>query len=320
MKKMMKIAAAMAVAITMSASADNVATNTGLRGWSSAEIPRAPGPLRVMAIVAHPDDADFRIGCLAVKLARKGARVRFVSVLNGDMGHQTMQAKELADRRRREAEEAGKKYGIERYQVLDNGDCTLLPDYEHRVQIVKLIREFQPDFIVTHRTCDYHPDHRAAGQLVMDAGYLLGVPHWVPETPVQRKRPVILYATDTFTQPHPFRPDIMVDVGPYVEQWCEGVNCHVSQIYEWLPWDSGYQAELPKARSSLKDRNEYIVRHWGKRKKRDAMRFADVWKSRYPDRPLPEFAETFEVSPYGRTPSAADIALFMGEADPNSIK
>ena len=52
-----------------------VATKTGLRGWNSKEISRAEGALRVMAIVAHPDDADFRMGCLAVKLARLGARV-----------------------------------------------------------------------------------------------------------------------------------------------------------------------------------------------------------------------------------------------------
>lgn len=288
------------------------ATKAGLRGWSSKEIPRAAGALRVMAIVAHPDDADFRMGCLAVKLARQGARVRFVSVCNGNMGHQTMMPPELAARRKREAEEAGKRYGIERYDVLDNGDCSLMPDYERRVEIVKIIREFQPDFIVTHRTCDYHADHRAVGQLVQDAGYLLGVPHWIPEAPVQRKRPVILFATDTFSQPRPLRPDVMVDAEPYLEQWCEGVNCHVSQVYEWLPWDSGYQAELAKVKESKEARNAYLIRHWAGRKKNDAKRFAAVWGERYPDVPVPKYVEVFEVSEYGRTPSADDLARFAG--------
>ena len=289
-----------------------VATKTGLRGWNSKEISRAEGALRVMAIVAHPDDADFRMGCLAVKLARQGARVRFVSVCNGNMGHQTMMPPELAARRKREAEEAGKRYGIERYDVLDNDDCSLMPDYERRVEIVKIIREFQPDFIVTHRTCDYHADHRAAGQLVQDAGYLLGVPHWVPEAPVQRKRPVILFATDTFTQPRLLRPDVMVDVEPYLEQWCEGVNCHVSQVYEWLPWDSGYQSELAQVKESKEARNAYLIRHWAGRKRNDAKRFAGEWKARYPDAPVPKYLEVFEVSEYGRTPSAADLARFAG--------
>ena len=289
-----------------------VATKTGLRGWNSKEISRAEGALRVMAIVAHPDDADFRMGCLAVKLARLGARVRFVSVCNGNMGHQTMMPPELAARRKREAEEAGKRYGIERYDVLDNDDCSLMPDYERRVEIVKIIREFQPDFIVTHRTCDYHADHRAAGQLVQDAGYLLGVPHWVPEAPVQRKRPVILFATDTFTQPRLLRPDVMVDVEPYLEQWCEGVNCHVSQVYEWLPWDSGYQSELAQVKESKEARNAYLIRHWAGRKRNDAKRFAGEWKARHPDAPVPKYLEVFEVSEYGRTPSAADLARFAG--------
>ena len=291
---------------------NGTATKTGLRGWNSKEIPRAEGALRVMAIVAHPDDADFRMGCLAVKLARQGARVRFVSVCNGNMGHQTMMPPELAARRKREAEEAGKKYGIERYDVLDNDDCALMPDYARRVEIVKIIREFQPDFIVTHRTCDYHADHRAAGQLVQDAGYLLGVPHWIPEAPVQRKRPVILFATDTFTQPRLLRPDVMVDVEPYLEQWCEGVNCHVSQVYEWLPWDSGYQSELAQVKESKAARNAYLIRHWAGRKKNDAKRFAGEWKARYPDTPVPKYIEVFEVSEYGRTPSADDLARFAG--------
>ena len=311
----MKTIGALALAGSTAAAAlgaEAVATKTGLRGWDSKEIPRDEGALRVMAIVAHPDDADFRMGCLAIKLSKMGARVRFVSVCNGDMGHQTMSPPDLAARRNREAQEAGRKYGIEKYTVLNNGDCTLMPDYERRVEIVKIIREFQPDFIVTHRTCDYHADHRAAGQLVQDAGYLLGVPHWVPDAPVQRKRPVILFATDTFTQPRTLRPDVMVDATPYFEQWCEGVNCHESQVYEWLPWDSGYQNELAKAKSSKENRNEYLIRHWGGRKANDAKRFAGVWRERYPGVPVPTHIEVFEVSEYGRTPSAEDLARFAG--------
>ena len=305
-------AVAAGAALNAAGAGGGIAAQTGLRGWASDEIPRDEGALRVMAIVAHPDDADFRMGCLAIKLAKMGARVRFVSLCNGNMGHQTMSPPDLAARRNREAQEAGKKYGIEKYTVLDNGDCTLMPDYERRVEIVKIIREFQPDFIVTHRTCDYHADHRAAGQLVQDAGYLLGVPHWVPEAPVQRKRPVILFATDTFTQPRLLRPDIMVDAGPYLEQWCEGVNCHVSQVYEWLPWDSGYQSELAKAKESKASRNEYLIRHWAGRKKNDAKRFATAWRERYPDKPVPKYIEVFEVSEYGRTPSDGDLARFAG--------
>ncbi len=303
------VAAGLAVAACQAGAAEKT---VGYKSWSSSEIPRAEGVLRVMAIVAHPDDADFRMGCLAVKLSRMGVRVRFVSVCNGNMGHQTMMPPELAARRKREAEEAGRKYGIERYDVLDNADCSLMPDYERRVQLVKLIREFQPDFIVTHRTCDYHADHRAVGQLVQDAGYLLGVPHWVPDAPVQRKRPVILFATDSFTQPRTLRPDVMVDAEPYLEQWCEGVNCHVSQIYEWLPWDSGYQSELAAAKASKEGRNAYIIRHWAARKARDAKRFAENWKAKYPDTPVPGHIEVFEVSEYGRKPSADDLARFAG--------
>ena len=141
---------------------------------------------------------------------------------------------------------------------------------------MRLIREFEPDFIITHRTCDYHADHRAAGQLVMDAGYLLGVPHWVPEAKAQRRRPVILYMTDPFTYPRALRPDVMVDVEPYLERWCDALDAQVSQFYDWLPWDKGTEAEVAALgdRSNIAARNAYIMKYWAAKKMRDAARFA----------------------------------------------
>ena len=68
----------------------------------------------------------------------------------------------------------------------------------------------KPDVIITHRSCDYHPDHRACGQLVCDCSYMVGVPLFCPDVPALRKAPVILFTEDRFTQPAPFRADIAV--------------------------------------------------------------------------------------------------------------
>lgn len=112
--------------------------NSGLQAWDSKEIPRKEGPLRVMVVMAHPDDPDFDAGGLSIKLAMSGARVRFVSLCNGNMGHHQMMPAELAARRKKEAAEAAKVFGVEDYLVLDNGDCSLMPTYENRVEIVKI--------------------------------------------------------------------------------------------------------------------------------------------------------------------------------------
>src|SRR6476620_6521266 len=88
--------------------------------------PSSDGKLNIIAFGAHPDDCDQRAGGIAAKFAALGHRVRFVSVTNGDAGHQTEGGGALAARRRAEAREAGRRIGIE-YVVLDNHDGELLP-------------------------------------------------------------------------------------------------------------------------------------------------------------------------------------------------
>ena len=277
-------------------------------------IPRTPGPIRVMVIGAHPDDADITCGGFAVKLIRRGFKVKFVSITDGRMGHQRLMPNETARTRRAETLEAAKRFGLEGYDIYGYPDCGLIPDYAARCLVARKIREFEPDYIITHRTCDYHTDHRATGQLVMDAGYLLGVPHWVPEAKAQRRRPVILYMTDPFTYPRELRPDLMVDVGPCMDDWCEGLDAQISQFYDWLPWDMGTEDEVRALgdRSDIVKRNAYIVRHWSGKKQADAERFAGAWRAVFPDKPVPKYMEAYEVSEYGRAPTEEDFKLLLG--------
>ena len=83
-------------------------------------------PIRVIAFGAHPDDCDLRASGLAAKYAAAGHKVKFVSVTNGDAGHFSEGGGMLAARRRAEAQESGRRLGIE-YEVLDNHDGELLP-------------------------------------------------------------------------------------------------------------------------------------------------------------------------------------------------
>src|SRR4051812_48810171 len=84
------------------------------------------GKLRIIMIGAHPDDCDLDGGGAAILFSKMGHAVKFVSITNGDAGHQTMKGEELAKRRYAEAQEAGKRFGVT-YDVLDNHDGQLLP-------------------------------------------------------------------------------------------------------------------------------------------------------------------------------------------------
>src|SRR5215510_16451240 len=98
-------------------------------------------PVRVIAFGAHPDDCDLGAGGLAAKYAALGSKVKFVSLTNGDVGHQSQHGEELAKRRHAEAMEAGRRAGIE-YEVLDNHDGRLLPTLEVREQVIRQIRQW----------------------------------------------------------------------------------------------------------------------------------------------------------------------------------
>ena len=121
-------------------------------------------------------------GGTAILLAKAGHAVKFVSVTNGDAGHQDQGGGALAKRRAAEAKEAGKRFGVE-YDVLDNHDGELEPTLQVRLQVIRKIREWNADVVIAPRPNDYHPDHRYTGILVQDAAYMVAVPNVAPDTP-----------------------------------------------------------------------------------------------------------------------------------------
>ena len=263
---------------------------------------------RVLYIGAHPDDADLEAGGTLSMMAEKGARVRVISVCNGNKGHQSMASDELAARRLGEARAAAKVLGIEDYTILDHPDCELEAGLKEREELARLIRAFAPHVIITHRTCDYHADHRAVGQLVQDCTYLLGVPLWLPDAPVPEVKPLVVFSRDEFELPRVLRPDIMVDVTARRRQLIDAFVCHVSQLFEWLPWEMKL-SDVP----SLDDKaavDAYVDKYWLKRKRRDAARFGGDWIRARGVHEAPGMMEPFEVSQYGRAPDANDLAWF----------
>lgn len=201
-------------------------------------------PLRLMVVGAHPDDADYKAAGLAALYRRLGHDVLFVSVTDGSAGHHLQPGPALADRRRAEAAAAGADIGIP-YEVWDNPDGHLVPDLPRREAMIRAIRAYRPDLLLTHRLNDYHPDHRATSQLVQDAAYLLTVPAVCPDAPHLRRDPVIAYLSDDFNRPYPFDPTVIVDITGTWPQKVAMLHEHRSQFYEWLPYNSRDEASVP---------------------------------------------------------------------------
>ena len=259
-------------------------------------------PLRIIFIGAHPDDCDIKGGGTAALFVEMGHQVKFLSVTNGDAGHQSQGGGMLAKRRIAETQEVAKRLGVS-YDVLDNHDGELLPTLEIRLQIIRKIREWKADVVIAPRSNDYHPDHRYTGVLVQDAAFMVGVPNVAPDVEPLRKNPVFLYFQDNFKKPNPFQPDIAVDITPVIAKKLAGLDAHQSQFYEWLPWIGNYESEVPKDPAKYKD---WLLQ------KRVAKPNPEVQKSLVkwygPTRAAKVlYAEAFEICEYGSQPTEADL-------------
>ena len=258
--------------------------------------------MNVMVIGAHPDDCEFFAAGTALKFVKKGHRVKFVSVSNGDAGHHTMKPPELAKRRHTEVEQADTMLGVE-FEILDNHDGEIIPSLEIRSRLIRLIRSFQADMVLSHRPNDYHPDHRNTGILVQDTAYLVIVPNVCSDTPALRKNPIYMYLQDEFTSPEPFSPDIIVPVDDVFEKKVDALHLMPSQFYEWLPWSMGMLENVPSEDSERRVWLEGVLRKWMRNP------FVTETEKMYGHETAQkiEMIEAFQLCEYGNRPTIGEL-------------
>jgi len=279
--------------------------------WAEAGAPATPGgertdKLRVIAFGAHPDDCEIKAGGVAALWAAAGHPVKFVSLTNGDIGHWRMAGGPLAKRRTAECQAAAKILGITT-EVLDNHDGELMPTLENRRKVVRLIREWKADIVLTHRPNDYHPDHRYTGILVQDAAYMVTVPFFCPDVPHLKTNPVFLYFADRFQKPCPFQPDVVVAIDGAIDKKLDAVTQMESQFLEGGV--SGHPGRIPKDEADRAARRKAVRAHFQRRfaawsRQHRAKLIETYGKERGEN---VRFAEAFEVCEYGRRPTAEGL-------------
>jgi LmbE family N-acetylglucosaminyl deacetylase len=267
--------------------------------------------LKIIAFGAHPDDCELKAGGVAAKWAAAGHKVKFVATTNGDVGHFAMAGGPLALRRTAEVKRCAEILGIET-EVLDIHDGELLPTLENRRTIARLIRNWQADVVLCHRTCDYHPDHRYTGVLVEDAAVLVAAPFFVPDTPPCPRNPVILYYSDDFKKPCLFDPAIIVSVDEVIDKKRAAIEAMPSQFADRDSWLGRY---LPGVPENADERMRFI-RDWLIDRDADV---ADRYRSMLADRygnekgTAVKYAEAFELCQYGRQVSAGELRELFPE-------
>ena len=250
---------------------------------------------KLLFVAAHPDDAEFCAGGLISAWSKAEHKVKVLCLTNGNAGHHQTRADELAIRRAEEAGLSANIVGAE-LEIWDQADGELIASIELRKKLIGCIRTFAPDLIVTHRVVDYHPDHRATGQLVQDSAYLLQVPAIAPDQVAMEQMPAILLAYDRFQDPRPHRLDWVVDIEDHIDTVLGMLACHQTQVFEWLPKIMGMTVNAD-------DKENWLRKFYLAKPKAVAKIVTQARTSKAPlesaDYADLAFAEAFEVSEYG---------------------
>lgn len=268
-----------------------------------------PETLRLLILGAHPDDAEFHAGGLAVRYREQGHAVKIVSVTDGGAGHHRLAREELIAVRREELAAAAAIIGAEA-EVWPFPDGRLTPSLDVRERIIREVRTFRPDLVLTHRTCDYHPDHRAVGQAVQDASYMVTVPLVVTDTPPLRQDPVVAAMVDLFTKPCPLEPHVLLDIEPQRETLLDMLAQHASQVFDFLPHNSRQPAP-PTAPAERRDwLRAWVQEHMGPRADRFRAALADRWGAEAAHAAV--WIEAYEISEYAASVAPERLLqLFM---------
>src|SRR3954470_12357949 len=268
--------------------------------------PPDDGKLRIICFGAHPDDCELQAGGVGAMWAAKGHHVRFVSVTNGDIGHWRDAGGPLALRRRKEVEEASRILGTT-VEVLDNHDGELMPTLENRQKLIRLIRQWKADLVLSPRAWDYHPDHRNTSLLVQDAAYMVTVPFICPDVPYLKDNPVFMYYTDRFQKPYPSQADVVVNIDSVIDKKLDALAVIESQFLEGGA--NGNESFMPK---SAKDREVKVARvrqGHAARNLATAERFRKELGEWYGADAAKQIkhAEAFEICEYGRRPTKEEL-------------
>lgn len=194
---------------------------------------------KILVILAHPDDPEFFMGATLARWAKVGHEIHYCLLTTGQKGSQDpdMNPERLSELRRLEQKNAADFLGVKSIEFLDYVDGEVIPDLQMRKKIVRIIRRHRPTILVTSDPLNYfpgdnrvnHPDHRAAGQVVLEAAFpAAGNPMFFPELIKEEGLLPVNVAELWFSIPA--QANVVADMTAYFEDKLNAIACHRSQI------------------------------------------------------------------------------------------
>jgi LmbE family N-acetylglucosaminyl deacetylase len=262
--------------------------------------------LQVLVVVAHPDEAEEYVAGTMALLADRGHHVKVLSTTNGDAGHHALPPKKLARLRAQEAYAAAGILGLADYEIWDEHDGELMDSKANRRRMIRAIRRWRTDLILTFTDeGPGHTDNRMAAQLVRQVLPFAALPNPCRDTPALAEQPVVLRMID-YGSVDRHRVDVAVDTSAVMARKLRACAAHASQFLEFAPHGNGWAAEVPPVEDTAAV-DDFILRRWQEYMVASADARPALERAYGPAGSTIEFAETFELAPYGRAVSAEQV-------------
>lgn len=252
--------------------------------------------LKIMMIFAHPDEGEIYTGGTAALYTRMGHKVKFLSITNGDHGHYSMKAEDLAKVRRKEAMEAKRILGLADYEVLDHHDGFLKDTPEIRAEVAGKIQAFQPDVVFS-----YYPA-KGGNNDNMNAGWI--VRNAAPSVTLD-KQPLYFYVRDYFTTRLTYVPHVAIAIDSVWDTKIQACTAHQSQVADANPYRRGI---LEKLRADPEAQRDYIYHNTYDFSHITADNYVVLEKWYGPEAAKKvKYIEAFEIAEFGRQIREAEL-------------
>jgi bacillithiol biosynthesis deacetylase BshB1 len=184
--------------------------------------------LFALAIAAHPDDIELSCSGTIIKLTDKGLPVGILDLTRGELG--TRGNEKI---REKEAKEAAKLMGVNIRENLGLPDGKIQVTMENKIELIKIIRKFQPEIIFSPYWVERHPDHENTSRLVREAWYLSGLEKFKTKLNGKLQEPYrpkkIFFYVQYFYQQ--FTPNLIIDISEVFERKIKVIECYKSQFF-----------------------------------------------------------------------------------------
>lgn len=209
--------------------------------------------ISVLALFAHPDDAEFLCAGTLAHLADRGAEIHIATLSAGDCGSTTLPAAKIGALRQKEAARAAAVIDA-RYHCLQSKDLLIFYDHPHLNKVMELVRETCPSLVLTHSPVDYMVDHETVSRLCQTACFGAMAPNY--KTGVRHPAPSVsgiphLYYADAFGRRdilgNKIESTLSVNISATLKRKEEMLACHKSQ-QAWLQT----QQEIPETTQTMR--------------------------------------------------------------------